>query len=413
MYNDEEEYINPIEAHTRKEYNLSLRDYEANDYYPCDEDIVVYRGLNFSTKKSFENFEKRLVSGDYKPLTPESFSRSRLTAEGFAYQRKSFFAWADPDNSIERDYKREAFEKISGYAGVIIKTVIPKGKGLDLNKTRFAVEDEIIYAVKPDDDFKYSYEIIDSYENELIKKNINKKEYVLTHPLTDNLSKYIFANHSDEMDVDVEDYIINILDKDLKIKENENFYYLDPLKMRKVYVFEEKNDLHNNKNIHINFNFNNILNYYKKGVIKSEKNKAYLSQYADDIISSIANFVIDEVSYGDRKNVVYGLDNKKIRELSSFCSDDVIDELKSAIDLSIPESYDDLNQKIFNLNRNDNMTREEKSKAAKEYGNEIKNFLEAKLKSLPSTKDKLDQSIEEKKNNFKKLKEKSSNIKFK
>ena len=132
--------------HIKKEQLLSVYSYKSlSSEMCCEKDTTAYRGLSFRTKKEYDNFKTLLDSGEYRPKLPESFSRIKTTAEEFARNKKTLFHYQDNNICLENSYKNITNENISVYAGIVIELIVPKGSGVDANKSEDCMEDEIIY----------------------------------------------------------------------------------------------------------------------------------------------------------------------------------------------------------------------------------------------------------------------------
>lgn len=129
--------------------------YEGLDKWPREEiigyllsaysnrsDMVLYRGMNFDTEKDFNNFMQSVKSGKLETGSITSWSRSKSTAWQFAVTRPTYFLnyelmSADSKRKKEREY-------MLGYRGVVLKTNIKAGEGIDVSRSDFAKEDEVI-----------------------------------------------------------------------------------------------------------------------------------------------------------------------------------------------------------------------------------------------------------------------------
>lgn len=102
----------------------------------------IYRGLHFDTQEEFETFMDSISSGSITIKSISSWTRNLKTAKGFSLTKKTYFPtldimWAEQS-------RRESGEHMTGYSGIVLKTTIPKNKAIDVNKTAYAKEDEII-----------------------------------------------------------------------------------------------------------------------------------------------------------------------------------------------------------------------------------------------------------------------------
>lgn len=98
----------------------------------------LYRGINFSTPKAYLDFRRAIKSGYVTTESISSWTHDASTASQFAqspqvFQVTSFvLAGYDPN------------ERINGFIGVVLVTDVPSGVGIDVNKSPFAKESEVI-----------------------------------------------------------------------------------------------------------------------------------------------------------------------------------------------------------------------------------------------------------------------------
>lgn len=371
---EEEEDQHPLYQHTKKENTLSSSEYlQYSSYYPCEEDTEVFRGLCFRDKSSFESFKKRLDNEEYFPMHPESFTRIKATAEDFARQRKTFFGWADENIIIENEYRKAAEECISGYAGIVIKCVIPKGKGLDVNKSEYAVEDEIVFMT--DKPMKFEYEIVESYE-ELLKRNpVDINEYIQNNDLDDGLVKYLISNHKEDINKDTQHKILDKIIQPYSMKGKSSDMFLVDEEKDLVIGYERKVDLHS-ADLEISISTRPVFEFYKKGIFTDESVLDRIKDFSNHVIHATCEFIEIENVYGDRnKGFDIKYDSRNVAELSYFANDFAKERYQNVVHLSHPKNLDDLNDGIRNLNYREELSKEEINKEAIRMANEIREFL--------------------------------------
>jgi len=393
MYYDEDEG-SPLHNHVRKEQILSLNNYNALSLsLNCDEDTVAYRGLSFRTKAEYDQFKILLDSGEYKPNYPESYSREKKTAEEFARNKKTFFFYQDNNIALENTYKNISNEKISVYAGIVIETIIPKGMGVDVNKSNEGIEDEIIY--QNSDNINYKYEILESFETQLKNNPIDINQYIQDKGVKDPLSKYIMSNHQNELTKNTQLSILNEILNPIKIKENKTSYYIDESD-KNVVATESDNSLIENDRINIRFHFSPILQFYKNGVFNDPTVLAVLEKSANKIIEEVCEFIESEYNYGEREESVY-YDLSYVNETSHLADEKHRIKLKNTGWMSTPKHYDDINNEIRELNYRDDLSVEEKNKMFQGKADEIKDFLLNRINGVPKDKPVIEKEIEKQK----------------
>lgn len=105
---------------------------------------VVYRGLNFSDKEDFDKFVADVRDGVVEFDSISSWAPDRRTAEQFARTKPSHMEFMSPEAWGEISKQSKAKERITGYRGVILSTTIKAGVGLDMQRTEYGAEREII-----------------------------------------------------------------------------------------------------------------------------------------------------------------------------------------------------------------------------------------------------------------------------
>ena len=110
--------------------------------YPFDGG-VLYRGLIFTNVEEFDDFMRQIEGGVLSTKRPSSWTRSKSTAKDFALNQKTYIPTAAIGNNYSK--MQDAGDHMMGEGGgVIIKTIAPEGVGIDVAKTDFVKEDEVI-----------------------------------------------------------------------------------------------------------------------------------------------------------------------------------------------------------------------------------------------------------------------------
>lgn len=293
--------------------------------YGNDKDLVVYRGLNFKNKEEYEEFINHV--GKTKKFKVQdkwisSWTRKKSTAEQFAITRPSYMEAMSIENMALINKAKDKNEHVVGYRGLVVKTTIKKGQAIDVNKTPFSAEDELLLVPG-----KYDIEI----EEFLTNSDIIKQE-----GLSKVLAKYSDSNTIDDRKISIIMKIINdhsdeLTNKDKSIlgkyflKDTDMFVdlHINPVSgYRHIsvscpnYKFIEKY-----KNIFIERDYDRYFNAFYKGVKKGIKQ---ISKYVKEDINTkiiwnsinvkeLIDIADAEDEYDDLKQI-YG---NKYRELNS------------------------------------------------------------------------------------------------
>lgn len=173
---------------------------DAVERYGNEESVTIYRGLNFATKEEYDNFMKSIRNGVIDNKSCSSWSPNRNEAEIFAITRPSYMEFMDPENMALISKQGKESERIVGYRGVLLRTRIKPNTGIDLRRTEFAKESEIIlgpgsYKVKVEDILSYKDMIDESTVDDIIYSLRNKKDkckeflnYVFKHFSPEDIS---------------------------------------------------------------------------------------------------------------------------------------------------------------------------------------------------------------------------------
>lgn len=162
-------------------YSVSSVFDDAVERYGNEEPITVYRGLNFATKEEYTSFMNSIKDGKIKNDDCSSWSPNKNEAETFAITRPSYMEFMDADNMKLISKQHKEAERITGYRGVLLQTRIKPHTGIDLRRTDFAKETEIIlgagtYKVKVVDVLSYKDMIDESSIDDIIYSLRNKRE---------------------------------------------------------------------------------------------------------------------------------------------------------------------------------------------------------------------------------------------
>jgi len=190
--------------------------------WPNEEEMEVYRGINFPTKKAYDDFiQKFEENGGYLTSSASGFAKSLETAEDFASTTKTYF----PTLAImERESARQAMhEEVTGYCGVIIKTTIKPNQVVDVTRSEHAIEDEVLFP--PESVIKSELIPVKTYKQTVEAEGFNLNKYVQNHSLENGICMYIVANHSKDLSSKSRRHLLDGMLK--KIENQSNDYGSD------------------------------------------------------------------------------------------------------------------------------------------------------------------------------------------
>ena len=192
-------------------YSVSSVFDDAVERYGNEESITVYRGLNFATKEEYQKFIDSIDNGKMTTNSCSSWSPNKNEAETFAITRPSYMEFMDTDNMKLISKQHKEAERITGYRGVLLQTRIKPYTGIDLRRTDFAKETEIIlgagtYKVKVVDVLSYKDMIDESSIDDIIYSLRNKREECKA------FIKYVMKNFDpDDVSDETKDIIFKVL----------------------------------------------------------------------------------------------------------------------------------------------------------------------------------------------------------
>lgn len=121
--------------------------------YPYDGG-TLYRGLHFESPEDEEKWNENFNEHGKTHLNGmSSWTPDLGTAVGFARTVKTYFPTQDVMHAHSEMTK--AGDRMTGHGGVVLRVKVPAGIGLDVNKTDFAKESEVIL---PGGDYEISIE---------------------------------------------------------------------------------------------------------------------------------------------------------------------------------------------------------------------------------------------------------------
>lgn len=253
---------------------------EAMKQYPNDHRVTLYRGLNFDTEEDYFKFMSTIKNNILETNNISSWSPEKSTAKQFAVTKPSYMEFMDKYKMSLISKQEKERERITGYRGVILSTTIAPKKAVDLSKSDYSKESEMLLSPG-----KYEVDVYDikTFKDILATSTADKE----LQKLHDKLQEYDEEDSSKFLDYIIRNYSDQISDKSksllFKMFNAHPFSYRIE-KRRKGEYFSS-----NDNRIIVDFSFPYILLTYptlflekdKKSLINSSK-KEFIKM-CDDI----------------------------------------------------------------------------------------------------------------------------------
>ncbi len=169
-----------------------------------EEPMTIYRGMNFRTKESMDEFV-HAFDGHWKQGSGiSSWSPDRVTANEFAYVRKTYFP--DEETFAQEKAARISGEKMRGVGGVLLTVTAPAHSLIVFSG---GYESEVLltpgsYACK--------MEIIKTFK-ETIADGFDINAYILSltsERKAEEIEEYIRLNHVEQLSQAARDHLFNL-----------------------------------------------------------------------------------------------------------------------------------------------------------------------------------------------------------
>lgn len=260
---------------------------------------TIYRGLHFDNQEQHDDFLEKIKDGRLESNYFSSWTPHEGTAEDFAHSKKTYF----PTMSImmAHDRMNKEGEHMSGYGGVVISTTVGPNIGVDVSKTDFAKESEVILPagtysvkiVKMLEPYKRKYNSIEKireYLKELKKAKGRDKEHdkMMTFLVNSWLSKMSEEDADIMMRYELEKFLK--MPKD-ELKEKYSSFEINP-------SWKETHRLRFSVYVPVDHRiFDKCSDNLKKSILKQIN---YIAQGAEEKIKQVANHPdIDKVDEFD------------------------------------------------------------------------------------------------------------------
>lgn len=381
-----------LRNYTKEELPIySIRDYEEmKRKWPNEEEIEVYRGINFETESQLASFMKEFEeNGGYVQGAAAGFAKTMETAIGFASTTKTYFPTLDV---IERDSIRRAlFEEMTGVGGIILKTTVKAGEVVDVTLSGQSVEDEVLF--RPGQLIKCEIERLKNFQDIVNEKGFDKDKYVQENDYKNNkLAKFIIGNFGQALSEDSKNKIVddeikyfqNVIEKNWK-SEKENALKKDSIKILDsdenwlTYGIETYDFMREKrtKSLHFvvpNFEFLDLHNILGEDQIKKIK------PICEDIVFASLE---THLQYRDK----YEIDYTQVSKLTPFVSEHNQDMFKRATSYKKREEYETINENLRNLYNNRIKDRPIDTRAVQEEMDKLKKLLNGIIENRPISND--------------------------
>jgi hypothetical protein len=365
--------IDEILSHyTRNELNIySKEDYAAMlRRWSNDEDLVIYRGINFPNKaahdKFLEEFEK---NSGYLKGHASGFAKTKETAQDFASTTKTYFPTLEV---MERESARSAmFEEITGYGGIILKAIAKKGEVVDVTKSPHAIEDEVLFA--PGKLIKCEIEHVRTYKQTVGIPDFDKNKYIQNNDIDSGLSKYIIGNHAKQLSSKSKNYILeqelSLLEKSInKFQSTKDLKEVDKGQYWLAYSLDNFNYDRKSKEFEKTSELRFLVPDFKTQDLHGLWSPAQLKKIKEVSSEIIYSVLQVHLEYRDK----YKMDYSNLQQLTPFLSKHLVELYNKAVRYKQRESYETINENLRKLYSNKIGGRKFDSDAVKDEIEKIK-----------------------------------------
>lgn len=329
--------------------------------YPVADNTVVYRGMNFYTKEKFDEFMETVKEGKVTFNSITSWSPDRQQAQQFAITQPTYFLNHEVMRAHDRMHKER--EILAGYRGIILKTTINAGQGIDVNKSKVGHENEIIvvpgeYEVEIEQikRFKDAFNDADFDVNEKLLGLTRDKLYK-DGSYEYKLLEYVLHHYKDRYSEILEPKTINHIFK-LYAPETTNVRY----ELKKPTSFSS------DRSDELVFIFDGRIFYLHRYGLFDEQQTRKIERYAAKIFKVMSKAILE--------NPDAMFDGKYVNFVAEIAGKEY--ELTQIQKKVVGKKYHDINDKIMQLNSRDDLNNDEKHKILNGYQKELEELF-AKL----------------------------------
>jgi hypothetical protein len=366
-----------LSNYTREEKNFYNKDiYDALlKKYPLKEDLTVYRGVNFKTRKDYFKFMKAFEkNGGYTTGRASGFSKSYETALDFSETTKTYYPTAQVV-ALESKRRKES-EKLTGYCGIILKTTVAAGEVIDVMASDYAIEDEVLF--RPNAVVKAEIEVNNTYRHKVSQPDFNMNEYIQKlENLKDPILEFLTINYPERLNNDSANHILKLAVGNIgKLKESRKENYKDDKYNELVYDGEYISVIKETRfkslsrltqdDTYEQYHFTspvNILTFEKRGCFRPE-------QY--EKIKAIANGILLEtmdahIQLGQKEKIV---SLRQASNFAKFASKHVVEPYEGKMLKRLGKEYHEMNDDIRKVN-DPKLSKEERNEVIEDYTTNI------------------------------------------
>lgn len=367
--------------------------YDMNDFnemlalWPNEDDITVYRGINFSTKEKYESFLKEFkATGGYQSAECAGFSPRYDTAYDFSTTTKTYFPTMHV--VMEESKRNVQGEKIAGYCGVILTATAKRGTVVDVNISGQGVESEVLF--RPHELIKCEVFKVKSFKELVRSKNFDVNEYVKNNAGNDDdLLTYLIINKNKTI---TDENCQLLLDKYLeKFSKTKTGYTAEELILAEdnIVAIERTNRRFGDTTKQINIVVPDI---------KYFENYELLRKPQRELIEKMANTVIGHVfeihlKYRDKIPIDYS----GLKNITPYLNKQNKEFYKRMIGYNQKETYDNHNNRFKEIYKDRSLSSNERSKLVDNEMDKLKTFLTTLVNNLPETMENIKSDVKERK----------------
>lgn len=355
--------------------------------WPNEEDITVYRGINFSTKEKYESFLKELkVTGGYQSSECAGFSPRYETAYDFSTTTKTYFPTMEV--VMEEAKRNVQGENIAGYCGVILTATAAKGTVIDIDRSGQGVESEVLFA--PDQIIKCEVFKVKSFKECVSSRDFDVNDYVQKHAgENDDLLTYLIINKNkiitdENCQLLLDKYLekfnktktgfqtneLIVAEDNIVIVEKTNHRFGDESKVIKIYVPDTK--------------------YFENYEILRNDQREQIKTIANDVIQHVFDI---HLQYRD----ITPIDYSSLKNITPYLNKENESLYKRMIGYKQKETYDNHNNRFREIYKDKSLTSNQRAKLVDNEMDKLKSFLTDMINNLPETMSNIKQDVQERK----------------
>lgn len=355
--------------------------------WPNEEDITVYRGINFSTKEKYESFLKELkVTGGYQSSECAGFSQRYETAYDFSTTTKTYFPTMEV--VMEEAKRNVQGENIAGYCGVILTATAAKGTVIDIDRSGQGVESEVLFA--PDQIIKCEVFKVKSFKECVSSRDFDVNDYVQKHAgENDDLLTYLIINKNkiitdENCQLLLDKYLekfnktktgfqtneLIVAEDNIVIVEKTNHRFGDESKVIKIYVPDTK--------------------YFENYEILRNDQREQIKTIANDVIQHVFDI---HLQYRD----ITPIDYSSLKNITPYLNKENESLYKRMIGYKQKETYDNHNNRFREIYKDKSLTSNQRAKLVDNEMDKLKSFLTDMINNLPETMSNIKQDVQERK----------------